>query len=792
MGVRFAARVALAGLAVLLAALAFAPAAHAQQPPAPDAAAGLATAKLKLDEIEATARRASLTGQELADLRAQTAATREDLLTKATDIGALRAAAEAQLKDLGAPPADGKAEAPAIAAERARLTALVAQRGAEANLARQLATRADQLLDRINEARRVLFTEKLFERSPSVLNPSFWLDVARAAPEELRGVASLAGSWWGFVGDSGTGPIASALATLAGLALVAIGVARWWRRRMAARPPSDSRFAKALAGLEVMVATAVPPPLVIAAAIVTLEAYGLLPQTIREIAVGLAVGVGVASLGRGVGRSVLAPNTPGRRLLPVDDASARQLHGHLLWAVRALGLFVFLNVVHSEVVAPLALTVATSALLALAVAALLAHLLREQRNAPEIRVRPLMAIGWIAAALMLGALAAGYIGFATFIAERLVVALVVLDAAYLILVLVDALFAEVFVADKPAGRAVAANLGLKPQTVELFGTLVSAVLRLAIVAAAVVAISAVLLALSPRGLVALEVFGKLQDTLFGAGLASITASLGSILAALALLLVGLLATRAVQRWLERRFLPRTSLEPGLQHSISAILGYVGVIAVGALALAELGIDLQKIALIAGALSVGIGFGLQSIVSNFISGLILLAERPIRVGDSIVVKGEEGWVRRISVRATEIETYERATVIIPNSELITGVVKNWTHANTMGRIIIKIGVSQDSDAEQVRDLLTDCAREHPEVVDSPVPRALLLNFGDNSLEFELRCVVADFDRAPIVNSDLHFAILKRLRAAGIRIASPQRDVRLLGEAAAPVPAKPVDA
>src|SRR5262249_36775726 len=219
----------------------------------------------------------------------------------------------------------------------------------------------------------------------------------------------------------------------------------------------------------------------------------------------------------------------------------------------------------------------------------------------------------------------------------------------------------------------------------------------------VLAIFAVLLALGPRGLSVFEVFGRLQGTLWGAGIAGITISLGAIFAAAVVLLLGLLATRAVQHWLERQFLPRTGLEPGLQHSISAILGYVGVIAVAALALAEAGIDLQKIALIAGALSVGIGFGLQSVVSNFVSGLILLADRPIRVGDSIVVKGEEGWVRRIRVRATEIETFERATVIIPNSELITGVVKNWTHANTMGRITVKLGVDYASDPEQVRGL-----------------------------------------------------------------------------------------
>jgi potassium-dependent mechanosensitive channel len=336
------------------------------------------------------------------------------------------------------------------------------------------------------------------------------------------------------------------------------------------------------------------------------------------------------------------------------------------------------------------------------------------------------------------------------------------------------------VADTLVGRALAANLGLRPQTIELAGTLISAVLRLAIVVAAVLAVSAVLVALGPRGLAAVEVFGKLHDTLLGAGIAGITVSLGAILGAAVLLLLGLLATRAVQRWLERQFLPRTSLDPGLQHSVSAIIGYVGVIAVAGLALAEAGIDLQKIALIAGALSVGIGFGLQSVVSNFVSGLILLAERPIRVGDSIVVKGEEGWVRRIRVRATEIETFERASVIIPNSELITGVVKNWTHANTMGRIILKIGVDYASDPEQVRDLLLECAQANPQVVDVPPPRALLLAFGDNALEFELRCVVKDFDWSLVVKSDLYFAILKRLRAAGIRIPAPQREVRVVAD------------
>jgi potassium-dependent mechanosensitive channel len=792
MGARFAGRV-LRALAIVL-ALALAPA-GAQQPPADPS--GLAAAKLLLDEIEAAAGRESTSGAALIELRARAAGAHEDLLAKAADLGNQQAAAQAQLKDLGPAPADARAEAPAVVAERARLTALTGELGASVNLARQLATRAGQVFDRLNERRRILFTDKLLERSRGMFDSGVWVDVARGVPEELRGVASLVGSWWRFVADSGYDRSGAALATLFGLALAAVVAWRAFRRRLVIEQPVDLRFGKALAGLSSLAIAALPAPVAIAAVIATLDAYALLPATIRQLALGLNLSVGVASFGRGIALGALAPESPWRRLPRMEDATARLLSGHFLWAVRALAVAVFLNTVHRQVVAPPALTLATSALLALAVALLLIHLLRRLRrpqdggDAPALSAPGLMAIGWIAAALILGALVAGYVGLASFIAERLVVAVAVFGAAYLTIVLLDALFAEIVVADKPVGRAVAANLGLRPQTVELAGTLVSAVLRLAVVIAAVLAIGAILVALGPRGLAAYEVFGRLHDTLLGAGIAGITISLGTIFAAAVLLLLGLLATRAVQRWLERQFLPRTSLDPGLQHSVSAIVGYVGVIAVAGLALAEAGIDLQKIALIAGALSVGIGFGLQSVVSNFVSGLILLAERPIRVGDSIVVKGEEGWVRRIRVRATEIETFERASVIIPNSELITGVVKNWTHANTMGRIILKIGVDYASDPEQVRDLLLACANEHPQVVDVPPPRALLLNFGDNALEFELRCVVADFDRSLIVKSDLYFAILRRLRAAGIRIPAPQREVRVVGDGAAPL-AKPADA
>ncbi len=222
---------------------------------------------------------------------------------------------------------------------------------------------------------------------------------------------------------------------------------------------------------------------------------------------------------------------------------------------------------------------------------------------------------------------------------------------------------------------------------------------------------AALLLLSFSGIFAEDFFSVFQRASWDFVIGGVNLSPTAILVALAFLLVGGLAIRAGQRWLATKFLPRTGLDAGLQNSILALFGYGEPAGPrgAALSLAALGIDLQKIALIAGALSVGIGFGLQAVVSNFVSGLILLAERSIRVGDWVVVKNEEGWVRRISIRATEIETFDRASVIIPNQEFITGVVKNWTHGNTVGRIIVKVRVAFDSDVARVRDLLVECAK-----------------------------------------------------------------------------------
>ena len=232
--------------------------------------------------------------------------------------------------------------------------------------------------------------------------------------------------------------------------------------------------------------------------------------------------------------------------------------------------------------------------------------------------------------------------------------------------------------------------------------------------------------------------------------------------------------------MESTWLKHTRLDRGAREATVKITGYT-VITIAIIAgLSVAGFDFKSIAIIAGALSVGIGFGLQNIVNNFISGLILLFERPIKTGDWIVVGNTEGYVKRIRIRSTEIQTFDRADVIVPNSELIASQVTNWMLHSTRGRARVPVGVAYGTDTQKVKDILENVANEHPNVVtdgSSPKPKALFRGFGDSSLDFELRCHIKDIDERLQITSDLNFAIDAAFRENGIVIPFPQRDVHL---------------
>ena len=248
-------------------------------------------------------------------------------------------------------------------------------------------------------------------------------------------------------------------------------------------------------------------------------------------------------------------------------------------------------------------------------------------------------------------------------------------------------------------------------------------------------------------------------------------------------LVTLAVLVALTSWgkgLMKTQLESSPMERGTREAMTTMAGYVGVLIAIIVSLAMAGIDFANLALIAGALSVGIGFGLQNIVNNFISGLILLFERPIKTGDWIVVGNTEGYVKRIRIRSTQLQTFDRADVIVPNAELITGQVTNWMLSDTTGRARIPIGVAYGTDVQKVKAILLKIADEHPDVLTDgsvPAPFVLFKEFADSSLNFELRCHIRNIDNRLRVVSDINFAIDKAFREAGISIPFPQRDVHI---------------
>ncbi|MEZ5542856.1 MAG: mechanosensitive ion channel [Pseudomonadota bacterium] len=266
-----------------------------------------------------------------------------------------------------------------------------------------------------------------------------------------------------------------------------------------------------------------------------------------------------------------------------------------------------------------------------------------------------------------------------------------------------------------------------------------------------------------------------------------------VVGAIAVLAIGM----SLSRWMRYKVVPelvrRSRLDRGGREAIITISGYLGVLVTLLIALGIAGISFDNLALIAGALSVGIGFGLQNVVNNFVSGLILLFERPVRTGDWIVVGDTQGFVRKISIRSTQIETFDRADVIVPNSELISNKVSNLMLNDPWGRIIVAVGVAYGSDVRQVIDILLAIANEHPGILKDqpgvPPPRAYFVEFGDSALLFELRCFIRQIERKFEIKSDLNIAIDAAFRKAGINIPFPQRDVHLYPAVPAGQPSVP---
>lgn len=248
------------------------------------------------------------------------------------------------------------------------------------------------------------------------------------------------------------------------------------------------------------------------------------------------------------------------------------------------------------------------------------------------------------------------------------------------------------------------------------------------------------------------------------------------LIAIALGIASFFVSLALFKTLRMRFfnqvLNKMNIDDGVRHSLSAGLGFLSFVLAALIGILVMGGDLTNLAIIASALSVGIGFGLQNVINNFVSGLIILFERPFKVGDWVVFNGEEGKIKQINIRSTEIETFKRASIIVPNATLISSAVTNLTHGNTWARQSLNIGVAYGTDIDKVKEILMDVALKHKLVLKNPAPFVVFKDFGSSSLDFELRCYTDNIWNGWTIPSDLRFEIYKRFNEEGIEIPFQQ--------------------
>jgi len=270
---------------------------------------------------------------------------------------------------------------------------------------------------------------------------------------------------------------------------------------------------------------------------------------------------------------------------------------------------------------------------------------------------------------------------------------------------------------------------------------------------------------------------RLADfTLFQSGDTAVTVA--SILTLLLLFCVVVAGEQLLRRLFVLPLLDRTQMGPAVRYAISKIIGYL-VIALGFyISFLLVGINLSSLAILAGAVGVGIGFGLQNIINNFVSGLIILAERPIAIGDHIEVGGVNGTVEKISLRSTTVVTTDNIAIIVPNADFITHSVTNWSHADPKVRFRLPLGVAYGTDIDKLCRLLLAVADRHPKALKDPPPKVFFVGFGDSALNFELGVWTAEMTHLPLqFRSDLYFDIEKTLRENHIEIPFPQRDLHL---------------
>lgn len=704
---------------------------------------------------------------------------------------------------------EGTTEARDIAAQRKALNQQRSDLASAIARAKLLAGDAKQVGADIEKMRVTQFSEDLARKVNSPLSPSLWKQFAVHVPADYSRLVVLyrqgETAARKAIAEHGWGAPLTGLA----LALLMFFPLRLWlraagRRYAASERAPDGRLRRSGLAVWLLAVGTLLPGFAAVVLVAALDSIGAIPPRLQQLALHFQVATFVAAFITALSACLLVPKRPSWRLVSLDDTAAWRLRKYAWGAAGLTFLSILLVEINRASRTSAITTVAVDGLIAITYMALivailvsLARLHRRQTDEAQAKLdaqvdagakqpkAPVRRSGWIVLARLAGhvvvaaaviATLLGYLNLALFVAQQLVWGAVVLLAASLLLKFADDLSLWLLSPTSRVGKSIVLTTGLNDAKVEQAGVLLSAVLRIGVILLAVLALTA------PFG--NLNTFFSAMDSLSnGLTIGTTTLKPSSVLYAVLAFLLVWAVMQAFQNWLTNTYLPKTDLDAGARNSISTVTRYLGIIAAVLWGLTALGIGFEKLALVVSALSVGIGFGLQAITQNFVSGLILLAERPVKIGDWVKLGDQEGDIKRISVRSTEIQVGDKSTLIVPNSELITKTIRNMTMGNAQGRIQIQFSVPLSTDVAAVRQILLDCYTEHVGVLAEPAPSVFIDSIANGQVAINSFAYVSGPRAVYGVRSDLYFTMLQKFAAAHIALSSPT-DIHLVRDPAAP--------
>ncbi|TAJ86374.1 MAG: mechanosensitive ion channel family protein [Reyranella sp.] len=743
----------------------------------------------QLDRIAARTEQADLLPVEIDGLREQTT----DVRTAAMAAAAFARNDLADTKKLLAPldlkpGTDAPPETDAVKAERERLTEQATIAESRVKQCEVVIARADQLLERLTKVRGQLVLQTLLRRDPSPLSPRVWNKIGPQFVASMKTLTGAMAKWSheGFLTLSSGSPELVPLGLWAALTIVLWWVGRALRRRFGRGGTHidarhDQTIIGAIDGLGLVLVPILAVWLIgklLLASNPPAPIDALIPEAVGRLILLLLV-FGMTAAG-------LSPARPEWRALPFSDESAHYLSRALrrLYSISLPLEFVYLALSRGEgrdAVASVGAVVLTAVVAVLSLPTLSNRAWHAVR--PEGSELPPMIGGtwWAVARLLLvlavlSSIVCALIGYATLGAHlhtAISTTCLLVAIAFLLHKLAADLLDAAAAPGSPSGAFVRHAFGLPADS-----TLRGQYLVLLLFDAALVLLLGIAIPAAWNVDTDAMIDG-LSQLVRGVKVGGVTISLGNVGMAIVAFFVCMLLARLVRGIVRDRVMPTVDAPMPLRQSIDAGLNYAGVMIAILVGIGALGVDFTNLAIVLGALSVGIGLGLQNIANNVISGVILLVERPIKAGDWVMVSGHEGFVRRINIRATEIETFQRTHVIVPNSMFLQNPVVNRTYSDTSSRIEITLTVPVGSDVDAMEAILREAALAHARVLRIPPPIVRFVKVGSDGLQFELFVFVARLEDRLIVTNDLNRAILAKLIGQKILDPSAVPEIRLRG-------------